>query len=124
FIMIEVFLLMFGEKRTELGCLEAGKWQAFKKHMKDYEKTKKYPLDSIVIWEKYLVYGMLFGISAKALAEFPVKFDPAQATAVGTYWAGMNLADGGVTGMSSISESFSDLSSALSSISTAASSSY
>src|SRR5690606_28514843 len=78
FIMIEVFLLMFGEKRTELGRLEAGKWQAFKKHMKDYEKTKKYPLDSIVIWEKYLVYGMLFGISAKALAEFPVKFDPAQ----------------------------------------------
>ncbi|PIU34363.1 hypothetical protein COT03_02325, partial [Candidatus Shapirobacteria bacterium CG07_land_8_20_14_0_80_39_18] len=64
----------FGKRRTEKGREEVAGWLAFKTWLKDYSVTKNYPVDSIVLWEKYLVYGTLFGVSLKALSSLPVSF--------------------------------------------------
>jgi len=57
FIKLSSLMKVFGEKRTEKGREEAARWLAFKKHLKEYRQTIKEPIDSVVLWEKYLVYG-------------------------------------------------------------------
>jgi len=37
------------------------KWQNFKKYIKDFSLIKEYPPESIVIWNKYLVYATALG---------------------------------------------------------------
>jgi len=69
-----ILLIVSMDKRTPKGALEAAGWKAFKKYLRDYSVTKGYPLDSIIIWEKYLVYGAALGISLKALSQLPLKF--------------------------------------------------
>jgi len=94
--MAAVFLTTlqsFGEKRTKKGWEEASKWLAFRRHMREYKKTKNYSIDSVILWEKYLIYGTLFGVSMKALSQLPVKFTAADAKTLGTYWAINDLGD-------------------------------
>lgn len=70
-----VFLLILSPymiKRTEKGNYELASWLAFKSYLKDYKVTVNYPIDSVILWEKYLVYGTALGISAKALSELPI----------------------------------------------------
>ncbi len=73
-----VILRMFNGiiyKRSDFGITEFSKWNAFKRWMEDYSVTKNYPIDSLVLWEKYLIYGLAMGISRKALTELPIKYD-------------------------------------------------
>ncbi|MBD3279611.1 MAG: DUF2207 domain-containing protein, partial [Candidatus Pacebacteria bacterium] len=119
-----------GEKRTEKGRQEAAKWQAFKNHLQDYQKTKNYPIDSIILWENYLVYGTALGVSTKALSQLPVSFNQSDSRSMNSYWAagalaqdGVGQASSGVTQVASITESLGSVSKALSALSTAASSS-
>ena len=53
------------ERRTEKGALEAASWIAFKKHLVEYKTTKNDPIDSIILWEKYLVYAVTLGCANK-----------------------------------------------------------
>ena len=76
-LFMAILLLAFqakAHKRSQKGHHQAELWTAFKQHMKDYRQTKNYPIDSVILWEQYLVYGTLFGVSMKALAKLPVKF--------------------------------------------------
>jgi len=91
FYMVMLSLIQkFGEKRTAKGAEEAAKWLAFKKHLKEYNQTVKSPIDSVILWEKYLVYGTVLGISMKVLSELPVKFNQQEAIVVGNHWGGMH----------------------------------
>lgn len=77
FLVLFVVILSvfpFDKRRTERGLKETAEWLAFKKWLKEYSVTKNYPVDSIILWEKYLVYGTLFGVSLKALSSLPVSF--------------------------------------------------
>jgi len=74
YIPVLVFLAIFMDKLTPSGAIEASKWKAFKKYLRDYRVTKNYPLDSVILWEKYIVYGCALGVSLKALSELPLKF--------------------------------------------------
>ncbi len=87
-IVVNMIFLSQGQKRTTLGAKEAASWKAFKKHMEDYKKTANYPIDSIILWEKYLVYGTVLGVSKKALSQLPVSFTPEDTQVATTYWAG------------------------------------
>jgi len=115
----------FGEKRTPKGSEEAAEWLAFGKHMRNYKKTAKYEIDSIVIWEKYLVYGTLLGVSAKALSQLPIKFTEADAMIVSSYWGGRILStDGSVSGLNDLSSAINSVTTVISSINQSATSSY
>ena len=117
FVMI--ILLDHKEKRTIKGAQEAANWKAFKKHISDYNTTSKYPIDSIILWEKYLIYGSLLGVSVKALSQLPVKFSHADQRLASSYWAGFSAGSSG-----GFDVSMSSLSSALGSLSSSVTSSY
>jgi uncharacterized membrane protein len=68
------FFAPFMHKRTQFGNQEKAKWIAFQKFLRDYSVTKNYRIDSVILWEKYLVYGAALGISTKALSELPLQF--------------------------------------------------
>ena len=75
FVFIWLLVLFFVmEKRTDKGNQEMAGWLAFKRFLKEYSITKNYPIDSVVLWEKYLVYGTVLGISIKALSQLPIKY--------------------------------------------------
>jgi len=110
------------EKRTEKGRKETALWLAFKEHMNEYRKTRGAPIDSVVMWEKFLVYGTVLGVSKKVLSSLPVRFsktDEQHATGqwgyggYGSGWSGGIGGGGG--GFSSISSTFSSLSASVSS---------
>lgn len=50
---------------------EQEKWKAFKRYMLDISLFKE-EIPSIVLWEKYLVYATLFGISTKVMKQLKV----------------------------------------------------
>ncbi len=64
FILTPIWLILtaYVQKRSEKGSREAASWKAFKKYLKEYSVTKKYPIDSVILWGKYLVYGTLLGV--------------------------------------------------------------
>jgi len=73
-IALKIFNV-FMYKKTDIGNEEYAKWIAFKRWLKDFSVTKNYPIDSLVLWEKYLVYGIALGVSIKALSELPINYD-------------------------------------------------
>ena len=50
---------------TEKGRLYYLKWQNFKKFLSDNSLIKEHPPESVVIWNKYLVYGTALGVADK-----------------------------------------------------------
>jgi len=103
----------FAEKRTQTGLKETAAWKAFNKWLKDYSVTKNYPVDSIILWEKYLVYGTLFGVSIKTLASLPVSFSAEEFNRLATTYYGVTIAN--MSDFSgSLSKSFSGMSSSFS----------
>ena len=64
-----------------------------------------------MIWEKYLVYGTVLGISLKTLSQLPISFGKeAEGLAMG-YWGGVD----GIDGIADIGDSLNSISSAVSS---------
>ncbi|MGB9680314.1 MAG: DUF2207 family protein [Minisyncoccia bacterium] len=76
---IHASLYKFGIKKYSYeGKLLTLKWNAFKKFLKDFSLISQYPPASLVIWEKYLVYGTALGIAKevlKAMKELNAPFE-------------------------------------------------
>lgn len=65
---------------TEKGRLFELSWRAFKKFLNDYSLISKHPPQSIVIWEKYLVYALVLGAAdnvIKAMKVYVPNFEKA-----------------------------------------------
>lgn len=60
-------------KKTEKGSLHYDKWMAFKRFLKDFGNFKEKELPEITLWEKYLVYAVIFGIADKVQKDMNVK---------------------------------------------------
>ncbi len=86
---------------TKKGAMEVLKWQAYKDHLEEYYITKDYPIDSIILWEKVLIYGIALGVSKKALSNLPVSFN---LTKEDLEYFGLDQASGVAEIVSSISE--------------------
>lgn len=52
---------------NENGIKEIAEWKGLKKYMEDYSLLKEKLVPDIVLWEKYLVYATVFGISKKVI---------------------------------------------------------
>jgi uncharacterized membrane protein len=100
---------------TKKGYIEKLKWLAFKKYLTDFSVTDDDTVDSIIIWEKMLVYGTALGVSVKTLASLPVSFSAPDKRTFTAYYAGMSASD---FGTASFNNSFSSLASTLKSLST------
>ncbi len=52
-----------GGRWTQYGVDYETEWKAFKKYLKDFSLIKEYPPESVLIWNKYLVYATALGIA-------------------------------------------------------------
>ena len=59
---------------TQEGVDESAKWKGLKKYMKEFSLLKEKEVPDIVIWEKFLVYATVFGISDKVLKQLKVVY--------------------------------------------------
>jgi uncharacterized membrane protein len=55
------------QRRSVKGIEEFSKWRAFRLFMKDFSNLKAYAPQSLIIWERYLVYATAFGIASVVL---------------------------------------------------------
>ena len=53
--------------RIKPAQLEAIRWTAFRHYLNDFPRLEEAPPVSIVLWERYLVYGIAFGIADRVL---------------------------------------------------------
>ncbi|MDI6860785.1 MAG: DUF2207 domain-containing protein [Caldisericia bacterium] len=62
------------KRRSFKGKEEFDKWMAFKRFLSDFSNLKEYGPKSIVLWEKYLIYGTVLGVSKTVLKALKIIF--------------------------------------------------
>lgn len=70
-VMLLIFLIILGNKTTK-GVIETKKWKALKNYLTKFSTLNQADIPALVLWEKYLVYATVFGISKKVL--YQLKF--------------------------------------------------
>lgn len=107
---------------TEKGYNEQNEWKALENFLNDYSLLKEKSVPDIVLWEKYLVYATVYGISEKVLkqlkVDFPEFFDGTYSSSLGRYTYFSVLSD------SRYNNSFSNFEKSLSSAYTSATNAY
>lgn len=71
-IVIYAVYLLSIKRRSKFGNEEYTKWCAFKNFLESFSDFSDYPLPSIVIWEKYLVYATSLKIADKVMKQLKV----------------------------------------------------
>jgi uncharacterized membrane protein len=70
-IMLVPIYIIVGTKaiprRSVKGKEEYDKWMAFKRYLSDFSNLKEYGPKSVVIWEEYLIYGIILGVSRNVI---------------------------------------------------------
>lgn len=65
---------------SEAGEEQEKQWKALKKYMDDFSLLKEREVPDLILWEKYLVYATVFGISKKVVEQlkvvYPEMLDP------------------------------------------------
>lgn len=59
-------------RRTETGALHYKKWNNLKRFLSDFSQLKTMPPESLILWEKYLVYGITLGIADKVASSMKI----------------------------------------------------
>ncbi|HEU5211327.1 MAG TPA: DUF2207 domain-containing protein, partial [Gaiellaceae bacterium] len=66
-----LFVAMFAgrvwRRRTRDAQLEAQRWNAFRHYLQDFPRLQDAPPATLELWERYLVYGIAFGIAERVL---------------------------------------------------------
>lgn len=62
-------------RRSKTGKALFDQFMAFKMFLSDFSQMQNYAPDSIVVWEKYLVYAVMLGVSKKVIELLKVKID-------------------------------------------------
>ena len=76
---------------TKDGLDEVQKWKAFKKFMEDYSLLKEKDTLDIVLWEQYLVYATVFGISKKVIKQLKMAYPDLERSGYLDSYVYMNL---------------------------------
>jgi uncharacterized membrane protein len=74
--------------RTNTAQLEAERWSAFRRYLTDFPRLKEAPPVSIVLWERYLVYGIAFGIADQVLQAAHLQMPEEMQQQSSLYWIG------------------------------------
>lgn len=75
-ILLAILGIVFvskSNKKTEKGMTEYYKWKALKNFLNDFGSMKEKKILDIVLWQKYLVYALVFGCADKLAKE--MKFE-------------------------------------------------
>lgn len=61
-------------KYTKKGITHKDMWEAFSKFLNDFSKMQDYPVQSLVLWEHYLVYAVALGKAEKVISQLQVMY--------------------------------------------------
>lgn len=61
-------------KYTKKGITHKDMWFAFSKFLNDFSKMQDYPVQSLVLWEHYLVYAVALGKAEKVIEQLRVMY--------------------------------------------------
>lgn len=56
-------------KRTKAGAIEAERWLAFRRYLRDFSRLEEAPAISLPLWEQFLVYGITLGVAEQVLEQ-------------------------------------------------------
>ena len=73
-------------RRTPAAQQEAERWQAFRRYLSDFPRLQEAPPASLALWERYLVYGIAFGIADRVLQGAQIHMPQAVHDASSLYW--------------------------------------
>lgn len=59
---------------TQKGIDEKEKWKGLKKYMEDFSMLDEREVPDLVLWEKYLVFATVFGISDKVIKQLKIRY--------------------------------------------------
>jgi uncharacterized membrane protein len=59
------------KRRTKYGSDQHSKWHAFKRFLEDFSQMKEASINSIVVWEHYLVYAVSLGVAQNVIDHMP-----------------------------------------------------
>ena len=54
-------------RRSKAGQTEAERWDAFRRYLTDFPRLQEAPPATLELWERFLVYGIAFGIAERVL---------------------------------------------------------
>lgn len=69
---LTILLSIFMPRRSKVGSETFNKWNGLKKFLTDFSNLREAIPKSIVIWDKYLVYAVTFGIAEKVIDELKI----------------------------------------------------
>jgi uncharacterized membrane protein len=84
-------------RRTKAGETEAERWEAFRRYLTDFPRLQEAPPATLALWERYLVYGIAFGIAERVLQGAHLHMPQALHDQSSIYWivpVGGNLGSG------------------------------
>ena len=85
-----VFFRRVWRRRTPAGQAEAERWDAFRRYLTDFPRLHEAPPATLELWERYLVYGIAFGIAERVLQGAHIHMPEALAQASAIYWISPN----------------------------------
>ena len=68
------------------GQTEAERWDAFRRYLTDFPRLQEAPPATLALWERYLVYGIAFGIAERVLQGAQIHMPEALHQASTIYW--------------------------------------
>ena len=110
---VSIAIVPLWRARTDPAQLEAERWSAFRRYLNDFPRLEDAPPISIVLWERYLVYGIAFGIADQVIQAAHVQM-PQEMQQGSLYWIGTGNQFGGTATALAISDLNSGFGSALS----------
>ena len=54
-------------RRSVAGQEEAVRWEAFRRYLRDFPRLDQAPPSTLALWERYLVYGIAFGLADRVM---------------------------------------------------------
>jgi uncharacterized membrane protein len=73
-------------RRTGNGQAEAERWEAFRRYLTDFPRLQEAPPATLELWERYLVYGIAFGIAERVLQGAQLHMPEALHDQSSIYW--------------------------------------
>jgi len=74
FMILSGILMSRYSYLTQKGINEKEQWNGLKKYMQDFSLLNEKEVPDLILWEKYLVYATVFGISEKVLKQLKIKY--------------------------------------------------
>ncbi|NSW90403.1 MAG: DUF2207 domain-containing protein [Firmicutes bacterium] len=76
-LFLGIIMLIFSariKRRSSYGNEQYAKWKAFRKFLKDFSRLREAEIQSIILWEHYLVYAISLGVAKEVIKQLPLVF--------------------------------------------------